>query len=524
MDFAFDARKIDALFADVDQSALPGAAVGVAIGGRPVYRKGFGLANIELPLVLSPATRMRIGSTTKHFTCFAYLLLCEEGRAGIDDSLGKHLPELHPSARGVTLRQLMGNTSGLHCACTLKFLFSGLGGRGASSADLAGWYRDIGEPNAAPGTHWIYNNGGFALLSEAIERITRQPLEQVLRERVFEPIGMHDTMLRRWDSDLTPNSAAPHMLDPSGRYVRGEWGLDFAGGGAMVSTVDDMLRWLAHMSEPRVGSSATWALMTTAQVLANGTSTGYGLGLRLRRYRGVDTVGHAGGWLGASAQMLKVPAAGLDVIVIVNREDRSASDLADRVIDACLPGLPNIEARAPAILATGVFRSPSSGRVVELFARDGQQMASFDGIDIPVGPDEEGILWPVGSLDYIRQSIAASAEAPTSLTLNDFGNVNVLARVAPVATPDPRPVVGRYRSDAIDTEVSIRESSGGLRMDCAGRFGSTAYALECIADGVWRAKGHPAYLGGILSFDAREAGFDFSFGPGTISRLRFRRT
>src|SRR5437762_3490431 len=109
----FDASKVDAIFAELNQCHLPGAAVGIAIDGIPVYRKGFGLASMELPMVLAPTTRMRIGSTTKHFTCLAFLLLCEEGLAKIDDPLGKFVPELNSVAHHVTIRQLMGNTSGL---------------------------------------------------------------------------------------------------------------------------------------------------------------------------------------------------------------------------------------------------------------------------------------------------------------------------------------------------------------------------------------------------------------------------
>ena len=100
----FDEEKVDSIFAELDQCHLPGAAVGIAVDGLPVYRKGFGLASMELPVLLSPTIRMRIGSTSKHFTCLAYLLLCEEGRAEIDDPIGKYLPELHPRS----LRQSKG--------------------------------------------------------------------------------------------------------------------------------------------------------------------------------------------------------------------------------------------------------------------------------------------------------------------------------------------------------------------------------------------------------------------------------
>ena len=99
---ALDEKNIDVIFAEVNQCDLPGA-VGIAIDGKPVYRKGFGLANMELPVALSPSIRMRIHSITKHFACLENLLLCEEGKAGIDDELGKYLPELHPVTHKVTL-------------------------------------------------------------------------------------------------------------------------------------------------------------------------------------------------------------------------------------------------------------------------------------------------------------------------------------------------------------------------------------------------------------------------------------
>ena len=186
----FDERKIDALFADLDQGSGPGAAVGIAIGGKPVYRKGFGLASMELPVVLSPSIRMRIGSTTKHFTALAYMLLCEEGKAGIDDPLGKYLPELHPITRTVTTRQLMTNTSGLRDSCDIRVHLQGKMGRRATRADLVSLYRNIEDVHAAPGSAWIYNNGGWVLLTAVIERLTGQSFEEVMLSRVFEPLGM----------------------------------------------------------------------------------------------------------------------------------------------------------------------------------------------------------------------------------------------------------------------------------------------------------------------------------------------
>lgn len=522
----FDEARIDALFAGLDRGSLPGAAVGIAIDGVAVYRKGFGLCSMDLPTTLSPTVRMRIGSTTKHFTCLAYLLLCEDGKAGLDDPIGKHLPELHGSARHVTLRQLMGHVSGVHCACTLKFLFSGLGGRATSNEEVTSFYQHIDTLNASPGKSWIYNNGGYSLLTSAIERITGKPLEQVLRERIFEPIGMYDTLLRRFDTDFVANSATTHMLNPQGKYERAYWGLDFAGGGAMVSTINDMLRWLAHMDRPIVGNAASWTAMTTSQVLANGTATKYGLGLRIDDYRGVQTIHHAGGWLGGNAQMLKVPSAHLDVVIIVNREDASAVDLVDRVLDACLPSLQPVPAPKTMPPLHGVYRSRESGRVIQLFSKNDQQIMSIDAIDIPVQAESRGVYHPVRSLAYLQLSLTVrtGAAPPHTISLKDYGNTDELSLAPPPGKDPPSDaILGTYRCDTIDTEITIREAGEGLAMTSLSRFGAANFTLEWIAEGLLRARSHPAYLGGILSFSADARSFQFSFGPNTASRLRFRK-
>jgi D-aminopeptidase len=507
---AFDASRIDAILAPLNRSDLPGAAVGIALGNRPVYRRGFGLASMELPIVLSPSMRMRIGSTSKHFTVLAYLLLCEEGRARIDDPLVTYLPELHAVTHRVTLRQLMGNIGGLRDALDITWQFSGTG-RALSNEHLLSLYYDMNDLNAEPGTEWIYNNGGFLLLATVIERITGQPLEAVLRERIFEPVGMHDTLLRRFDSDFVANSATLHTR-VAGQYEKLYLGTASAGAGGIVSTVDDMLRWLAHMDAPVVGSFSTWAAMKTPLVLANGTSTGYGLALMSGRYRGVEVLSHPGGVMGGNAQMLKVPAAGLDVAIMVNRSDVSAMMLAEKVIDACIPGLRSADEPCDAPFAAGIFRSPTTGRVIQLSVSDGQQIVSIDGLDVPFIRRSDGTLSPGGIFNYMKQSVTLFGDpaSPTALRLENFGNVDELRAVEPCPAPDHRSILGCYRSEATGTEARIIGTPAGVRMISTGRFGSAELTLSCLAQGIWRARPARADFppGGVLSFDT--VGFRFS--------------
>lgn len=519
----FDEKKIDAIFAELDQCRLPGAAVGIAISGQPIYRKGFGLANMELPVILSPTIRMRIASVTKHFTCLAYLLLCEDGKAGVDDPIATYLPEMHAVTHGVTARQLMGNLGGLRDAHDLSWQFCGTG-RAVSSADLLSLYRDIDSVNAAPGTTWIYSNAGYLMLSVAIERITGQSLEDVLRERIFDPVGMYATLLRRWDTDFVPNSATLHMMNPTGGYEKSYLGSASAGEGGIVSTIDDMLRWLAHINAPVVGNTATWELMKEPQRLTNGTLTGYSLGLITGQYRGVETISHIGGAIGGSARMLKVPAAGLDIVIMVNRGDVSATPLSERILDACLPDLEPIKTPSSDPFASGVFRSPTTGRVVQLFAKEGQQIASIDGTDMLVEPDDGGVLWPVGLFRHVKQAVtlAGGGAKPVSIRLSDFGNVDELVREKAAEETNASVIAGRYRADRPATEAMILETEDGPRLLTAGRFGSAVYPLEYLADGIWRAKPiRVMFLGGILLFDGDGGAFHFStFSTRTLT---FRR-
>lgn len=514
--------EIDAIFADLDSGHLPGAAVGIAVGGRLVYRKGFGLANMELPVALSPTTRMRIGSTTKHFTCLAYLLLCEEGRARLDDPIGALLPDLHPVTHAATVRQLMSNTSGLRDARDIAWQFSSTGS--VCVEDVLSLYRTIDDVNAPPASAYIYNNGAFLLLSAAIERITGRPLEEVLREKIFEPVGMYDTLLRRVDTDFVSNSAALHMTHPGydrglniaqppGGFQKDSLGT-LAGEAGIVSTVDDMLRWLAHMEHPIVGGAASWKAMKTPQTLTNGASTGYGFGLVLSSYRGAEMLSHAGGVMGGNSQMLKIPAAGVDIAIMVNRADVSGLLLANRILDACLPGLERVGPLAVVEPATGVFRSPSSGRVIELFGREGQQMASLDGLDMPFEPDRRGVFWPAGVFQgYTRQGITLMGDPtrPSSLHLSDFGCEDMFISLVPATGIHADEILGRYRSSSTGTEAVISGGAQSAQLTTLGRFGEAHFTLQCLGEHTWRARSVGAMpWGGILGFSDESAVFRFT--------------
>ena len=516
----FDEAKIDAILSALNQCHKPGGAVAIAIGGVPVYRKGFGLASLELPALLTPGMRMRIGSTTKQFTCLAYLLLCEEGRASLDDPIERHVPEIHAVAHGVTVRQIMGHTSGLRDIFGISMIVHGPGVR-ITDQQMLEYYRTIDDVDFAPGTEWSYNNGGYVLLAAIIERLAGQPLDEVFRTRIFQPLGMNDTMLRRWDSDFVPNSATLHMLNARGEYTRDYMGLELTGAGGIVSTMDDMLIWLKHMDAPTVGSAQTWQALREPHRLANGHATGYGLGLMSAPYRGVEVIMHGGAVMGGSSQMMKVPSAGLDLSIAVNRADVNASVIADQILDVVVDGLHPLPEKVNAEAVEGIYVSATSGRVVELSSLGGLQFLSLDGaqgLPVEMGPD--GVLRLPAMLRYLHWEFEPEGDLGR---LVEFGNEELMRRIEVNREVSVAPHVGTYRADPLSTCAEITDAGEGARLVLKGRYGSATYDLEPITARMWRTRprGPLGALSGIVAFDERGAGFQFA--AGRIQRLRFAR-
>ncbi len=276
--------------------------IGVALEGVPIFRRGFGLAIVEHGTANTPATRMRIGSTTKHFTSLAALLLAEEDKLDIDAPLRTYLPELEGLTGEPCLRQLMQHTSGIRDPLDLTgfMLFGSWSTVLCAGAGLE-LSRRVRSANHAPGERMIYNNQGYYLLSLAIERVSGMPYASFLKQHVLAPLGMADTELLLSDMQMIPGIASFHMPQADGSYRRGIYpSEELLGSGGMISTVDDMLKWLSHLRSEKksVGSAGSWESMLQKPRYSSGTLGDYCLGLIRENYRGVEIIHHAGAVFG----------------------------------------------------------------------------------------------------------------------------------------------------------------------------------------------------------------------------------
>ena len=533
-------EQLDEIFRPYNRSDRPGMVVGVAKDGKTIYRRGFGLANVEHGVINTARTRMRIGSTTKHFTCLAALVLAEEGKLDIDNSIRRYVPEYPALGGEPTLRQLMYHAGGHRCYIDAGFIADGAAIHPAEAA-LAAQARQTAA-NFPAGERMLYNNGGYNVLSLAIERASGIRFETFLRERIFEPLGMAETA--SVPSDFEIHQGLAGLYTPSdGGWRRGIFITEnLRGEGAMISTIDDMLRWLAHMraTKKTVGSADSWRQMMTAPKLANGFQAQYALGLILDQYRGVDVIHHGGSVTGGQCQMITAPGHALDIIILTNGVPANPDDLATKVMDAILGDTlaPKVEAPPTADYKAllGRYYDDRSGMLFGFQDMDAKLgLAFFTSPPMPIDSCDEGLVSPfvktvVGHFVFHTDGLALGdgSPAPQMLTISDSGNPDTFRRLPDEAPPLPLAdaLSGEFYSTDIDARAWFEAGEDGLTMRIHGPYGESVWALgsldEDLLSATYKARAIP-WVGVVAIEREATAPAAFTFTSRRTRKLRFER-
>src|ERR1700751_2080484 len=184
---------VDEVFADVAKPGSPGCALAVARGGRIIYENGYGMANIEENVRITPQSVFDIGSTSKQFTAASILLLEKQGKLSVNDDIRKYLPELPDYGEKISILQLMNHTSGLRDYLTLMQLAGIHTDSVTTDTDALALIARQRAVNFAPGSEWLYSNTGFFLLSVIVKRVSGKTLRECAAENIFTPWGRAHT-------------------------------------------------------------------------------------------------------------------------------------------------------------------------------------------------------------------------------------------------------------------------------------------------------------------------------------------
>ncbi|HEY4303575.1 MAG TPA: serine hydrolase domain-containing protein [Gemmatimonadaceae bacterium] len=322
-------RWVDSMLVPYAAGRTPGCVVGVTRDGSLALAKAYGLADVARDVPLTSSTRFYVASLSKQFTAMSVVLLVQDGKLSLDDTITKWVPELPSFAKAITIRHLLNHTSGLRDYMTLLAV-SGWPSDGELTEKqfLALMHRQK-TLNFAPGDEFLYSNTGYALMSVIIKRASGQSLRDFAAKRIFAPLGMTSTEFRDDHHETIPNRAIGYEVTEAG-LVETNPRIDVVGDAGVYSTLDDLAKWEANFGDPRVGGAAGIAMMMEPGRLNNGQQIPYGLALTLGEMRGMKTIAHSGAFGGYRTEMLRFPEVDIGVVTLCNTSMVSAS-LAEQI-------------------------------------------------------------------------------------------------------------------------------------------------------------------------------------------------
>ena len=320
--------------ATMSEQKVPGVAVAVLRNGEVIVSKGYGLANVEHKVPVTPATIFQLGSVGKMFTAAAIMRQVEDGKMRLDDPISRYLGDVPPSWGAITIRHLLTHTSGV-----------------ANQGDDFDLRRDYSDDELvkaayalpldfAPGKRWSYSNTGYILLGIIAQKASGRSYLDILKTDVFAPLGM-STARGISDRDIVPNRAAGY--EP----VKGELkNQDFVSptmnataDGSLYTSLNDMIAWDRGVMGGKVLSDTSWRQVFAPVRLSSGKPYPYGFAWFIDQAGGKPKLHHSGAWQGFRANYARYLGEGLSVIVLTNSASARTASFIDGIAHAWDPAL-----------------------------------------------------------------------------------------------------------------------------------------------------------------------------------------
>ena len=493
---AATAARVDAIFAPWAAPDGPGCAVSVMEGGDIVLARGYGAANLEYDIPITPASVFHVASVSKQFTALAVALLADEGRLSWDDDVRRYVPELPDYGAPITLRHLAQHTSGVRDQWSLLQMAGWRwGGDVVTQDDVLDLLSRQAALHFRPGTEHLYSNSGYTLLAVVVERVSGQSLRAFTRDRVFEPLGMARTTFRDDHTLLVRDRAYAYEADRAGGYRLSIPDFAVAGASSLFTTVEDLARWNRNFRTGEVGGRHVVRQLQEVTTLAGGAQVSYAFGLVHGTHRGRRTVGHGGTDAGYRSEFLRFPVEDVAVAVLCNVRTtdpaRLARDVADAVLPALLAARANRPERGDATAEVARERSPARRGAP---AAGPQPAASADADAIPTVAAGAEIATGPASATLPPAELAALAgyythpesDIPLHLVLRG-SHLALLAggrgqRLLPLGGP-------RFRLAGTTTEVELAAApTGRARTDGGPRGGGRTERGPTLRLGGWEPR------------------------------------
>jgi CubicO group peptidase (beta-lactamase class C family) len=331
---AAQAAALDALFQEYNCPNGPGASVMVIQDGTVLFAKGYGLAQVDKQVPCDTNTNFRLASVTKQFTAMAVMMLAEQHKLSFEERLTDFFPEFPAYGQAISVRQLLGHTSGLidyedviPKGTTLPVL----------DRDVLRLLMQQDKTYFPPGTQYRYSNSAYCLLALMVEARSGSTFAHFLREHIFQPLKMRYTLAYEAGGSVVEHRAYGFSPDAGG-FKRTDQSLTSStlGDGGIYSSVTDLYQWDQALYTSKLVSLDMLQQAFTPGVLTEHPDTRYGFGWFIGSYRGLREMWHSGNSIGFTNRIARFPEKRFTVIILTNRNEANLAELPHRVVDLCL--------------------------------------------------------------------------------------------------------------------------------------------------------------------------------------------
>jgi len=471
--------KIDKIFAQWDKPDSPGCEIAVIKDGAIIYKRGYGLANLEHNIPMSTSSIMDTGSVSKQFTAMATALLAEQGKLSLDDDIRKYLPELPSYGTTITIRHLIHHTSGIRDYLTLMAIAGMRDDDYYVDGEVLNMLARQKELNFKPGSEFLYSNSGYFLLSQIVKRASGKTLREYSEENIFKPLGMTRTKFYDDHNEIVKNRASSYVPHRGGGFQIASTTLDMVGDGNVFTCVEDLFLWDQNFYHNKLGKGGQDLInqVLTTEPLNNGDKNDYAFGLVIGEYRGLKIVEHGGAFIGYRAHTMRFPEQHFAVVMQCNLGNMNPSNLARKVADVCLADqlkpavadqtadvkfvdLPERELQE----RVGAYQNPVNGAIWRLAVREGALVAEVPGTRIRFGAVSNKEFRSIGAPgSFVLTFDKPGPGAP--LTLKRGAERPLKFETVQLVTPSPSELaefVGSYSSDEVQTTYRIVSENGKL--------------------------------------------------------------
>jgi CubicO group peptidase (beta-lactamase class C family) len=405
---------------------IPGLEIGIYSGGRIVLAKAYGSANVELNVPVKPETLMQSGSVGKQFVSAAIMMLVEQGKISLDDSIATYFPDAPAAWKPIRIKNLLSHTSGLAEYETAERT----GPNGPFYFRLDFTEDELAKKIASlpiewePGEKWAYRNTNYVLLGIIIHKVTGTPYAKFLGERIFKPLGMASTRLIS-DRDIIPNRAAGYEIDSNGDLKNQAWvspTFNSTADGTLYFNVLDLARWDEALYGTKLLTQSSLDRIWTVYPLNDGkpNPAGYGFGWVIGLQGGHKRIEHGGAWQGFTCRISRYPDDSLTVAVLTNLE---AGPSNPGVIAHVVAGLVNPALAVPKLEAIPDEQPELAVRLKKLIddvvAGADIRSEATPQLAAHLTPETAkhlrqslAKLWPGGTLTLVRRDKGAQDEPP----------------------------------------------------------------------------------------------------------------